>query len=115
MANAIYTGVFSSGQTLPAAQMNDVIFYLNNHDHGTEANGGIPAQFIPQVLTTSQKTALVSPSLNLMVYDTTLAAWSYWNGSSWVNLVSGPLTLPTYSGSDPVSPVNGQIWLRTDF
>jgi hypothetical protein len=42
MSNPIYTGVFSAGQTLPAAQLNDVVYYINNHDHGTEANGGAP-------------------------------------------------------------------------
>jgi hypothetical protein len=39
-------------------------------------------------LTTAQKAAIASPATGLLVYDTDLNAFSYYNGSSWMNLGS---------------------------
>ena len=114
MSNPIYSGTFSSHQQLPAAQLDAVLLALNNHDHGTETGGGLPAQFIPQILTTTQKNALVTPSTGLCVWDSTLAVFSYWNGSAWTSLGSTAVVITNLT-SDPGSPVNGQMWLRTDF
>ncbi|HYK45984.1 MAG TPA: hypothetical protein VEV83_12485 [Parafilimonas sp.] len=51
-------------------------------------------------MTTTQRTAIVSPAMGLLVYDTdTKSLWQF-NGTAWVNMASGGggLVLP-YSGS----------------
>jgi subtilisin-like proprotein convertase family protein len=80
---------------------------------GINATGAAPASsamldvsstskglLIPR-MTTAQKNAIVSPTQGLMVYDTNIQQYSYWNSSAWVNL---PSTLSggqwTTSGSD---------------
>ena len=89
-SNPIYSGVFTSHQTLPSAQLDALVFAINNHDHGTEAGGGLPVN-LAGVL---NLTYLISAGLQI-------------NSNGWALIQ--PL------GSDPGSPVTGQIWLRTDF
>lgn len=40
-------------------------------------------------LTTIQRTSIVSPATGLLVFDTNLSSFYYWNGASWTNLTSG--------------------------
>ncbi|MFH2143460.1 MAG: tail fiber domain-containing protein [Bacteroidota bacterium] len=40
-------------------------------------------------LTTAQRTAIVTPATGLLVFDTTINGFYYYNGSSWINLSSG--------------------------
>ncbi|HBF87029.1 MAG TPA: hypothetical protein DDX39_00195 [Bacteroidales bacterium] len=40
-------------------------------------------------LTTTERTAIVSPATGLLVFDTSLNAFYYYSGSSWINLTSG--------------------------
>lgn len=42
--------------------------------------------FLPPVMTTTQKLAIVSPAEGLQVYDLTLHQLSYFNGTTWVNV-----------------------------
>jgi hypothetical protein len=39
--------------------------------------------FLPPVMTTTQKNAIATPASGLIVYDTTLNALNFYNGSSW--------------------------------
>jgi len=55
--------------------------------------------------------------ITLTYGQTTITATSIQDARSFLvfpYVPSSVVILPTYSGSDPVSPVNGQIWLRTD-
>ena len=90
MANPIYSGSFSSHQTLPAAQLDALIYAINNHDHGTETGGGLPVNL------TGIITIALLQAAGLQVNS---------NGYSLLQTTT----------SDPGSPVNGQMWLRTDF
>ncbi|OFX18332.1 MAG: hypothetical protein A2033_00665, partial [Bacteroidetes bacterium GWA2_31_9] len=40
-------------------------------------------------LTTAQRTTISVPATGLLVFDTNLNSFYYWNGSSWTNLTSG--------------------------
>lgn len=40
-------------------------------------------------LTTTQRSAIVSPATGLLVFDTTINGFYYYNGTSWINLTSG--------------------------
>ena len=40
--------------------------------------------FLPPRMTTTQKNAIATPAAGLMVYDTTLNAISYYNGTTWI-------------------------------
>jgi hypothetical protein len=37
-------------------------------------------------MTTAQKTAITTPATGLLVYDTTLGKFSYYNGTAWINM-----------------------------
>ena len=89
MSNQIYTGVFTSHQVLPSAQLDALILALN-HDHGPEAGGGLPVNLTGVLTIALLQTAGVQINSN---------------GYSLLQTVT----------SDPVSPVTGQMWLRTDF
>jgi hypothetical protein len=41
--------------------------------------------FLPPVMTTTQKNAIATPASGLIVYDTTLNALNFYNGSSWLS------------------------------
>ncbi|MEY4925718.1 MAG: hypothetical protein RI894_154, partial [Bacteroidota bacterium] len=47
-------------------------------------------------LTTTQRTTIASPATGLLVYDTTLGAFYFYNGAAWTGINSG-----TFSESDP--------------
>lgn len=55
----------------------------------------IAAGFLPPVVTTAQKNAIVSPALGSIVYDSTLNFLQEWNGTAWVNVA--PVTTPAGS------------------
>jgi trimeric autotransporter adhesin len=40
-------------------------------------------------LTSTQRTSIVSPAVGLVVFDTSVNGFYYWNGSAWTNLTSG--------------------------
>ncbi|MFH2143459.1 MAG: hypothetical protein ABIJ97_13625 [Bacteroidota bacterium] len=40
-------------------------------------------------LTTAQRTAIVTPATGLLVFDTSINGFYYYNGSTWINLTSG--------------------------
>ncbi|MFH2143558.1 MAG: hypothetical protein ABIJ97_14120 [Bacteroidota bacterium] len=40
-------------------------------------------------LTTAQRTAIVTPATGLLVFDTTINGFYFYNGSAWINLSSG--------------------------
>jgi len=90
MANPIYTGVFSSHQQLSSAQLDALVFALNNHDHGTESGGGLPIAI--SGLPVLNVASLIAAGLQ-------------------VNTLGFPF-IQTLS-ADPVSPVSGQIWINT--
>lgn len=43
-------------------------------------------------LTSAQRVAILSPSIGVLVYDTTLGAFYYWDGAQWVRFaqINGP-------------------------
>ena len=48
-------------------------------------------------MTTTQRNAIVSPATGLMVYDTTLSSFYFYNGSSWASIGGGSGTSMLYS------------------
>ena len=62
-------------------------------------NGGVTVNsttqaFVLPRMTTTQKTAIVTPTTSALVYDTTLGKYQYWNGSAWVDFGGG--SIPTF-------------------
>lgn len=45
--------------------------------------------FLIPRLTTVQRTSITSPSTSLLVFDTNLNSFYFWNGTAWTNLTSG--------------------------
>src|SRR5947199_827003 len=60
-------------------------------------------------LTTAQRTSIVTPPKGLMVYDSTLQIFYYYDGSNWqgVSNSSNAWSLSGNSGSDPTSQFIG--------
>ena len=52
-------------------------------------------------LTTAQRTAIVSPATSLLVFDTSLNGFYYYNGTTWINLSSGSSSGLLWSYSSP--------------
>ena len=50
--------------------------------------------FLPPVMTTTQKNAIATPASGLIVYDTTLNALNFYNGSSWSSGGGGGMVYP---------------------
>lgn len=59
-------------------------------------------------MTTAQRTAIAGPATGLLVFDTTVGTFFYYNGTAWVMLTSGP---PGWSlnGNTGTSPVLNYI------
>jgi len=45
--------------------------------------------FLPPRMTTVQRNAIASPASGLVIYNTTSSAFNYYNGSTWIELMSG--------------------------
>lgn len=56
-------------------------------------------------MTTAQRTAIASPASGLLVFDTTVNSFYYYNGTAWVTLTSGASgwALSGNSGTNPAS------------
>ncbi len=57
-------------------------------------------------MTTAQKAAIASPATGLLVYDTTLGGFYFYDGSGWVAITSGNTTITSWqktgnAGTDP--------------
>ena len=50
--------------------------------------------FLPPVMTTTQKNAIATPASGLIVYDTTLNALNFYNGTSWSSGGGGGMVYP---------------------
>jgi hypothetical protein len=59
--------------------------YLKLQAQSTEIK---PGSVFPSI-TTVQKNAIAIKPIGLLVFDTTLNQYTYWNGSSWVNIAGG--------------------------
>ncbi|GAB4277899.1 MAG: hypothetical protein Kow0068_01250 [Marinilabiliales bacterium] len=57
--------------------------------------------FLAPRMTTAQRNAIASPAAGLLVYDTSVGGYYYYNGSSWVNLTSGATSGPFWSYNSP--------------
>jgi hypothetical protein len=57
--------------------------------------------FLAPRMTTTQKNAISSPATGLLVYDTVLLGYSFYNGSVWINLNS-VLNNPMTTGGDVI-------------
>ncbi|MBI4648676.1 MAG: hypothetical protein HY738_19350 [Bacteroidia bacterium] len=52
-------------------------------------------------LTTAQRTAIASPAIGLLVFDTSIGSFYFYNGTGWVNLTYGnPSNIWSQSGSN---------------
>jgi hypothetical protein len=52
-------------------------------------------------LTTAQRTAITTPATSLLVFDTNLNGYYYYNGTTWINLSSGSSSAPFWSYTSP--------------
>ncbi|MFH2094609.1 MAG: hypothetical protein ABIJ16_02820, partial [Bacteroidota bacterium] len=57
--------------------------------------------FLAPRVTTTQRNAIASPAAGLLVYDTTIGGYYYYNGSAWLNLTTGGSTGAFWSYSSP--------------
>lgn len=93
-------GINGSGATPDASAILDV----------SATDKGI---LVPRV-TTAQKTAISSPATGLLVYDTDLSAFYYYDGSGWVGITAGGADADwTVSGNDQYSSVSGNVGIGT--
>jgi hypothetical protein len=53
-------------------------------------------------MTTTQRNAIVSPATGLMVYDTTLSSFYFYNGSSWASIGGGSGTVTSIATTSPI-------------
>lgn len=67
--NAQNVGINATGAAPDASAMLDVV---------STTRGAL----IPR-MTTAQRTAIAAPATGLFVYDTTLSAFLYWDGTAW--------------------------------
>lgn len=67
---------------------------------------------VPRV-STAQRTAIVSPAKGLMVYDSTVNQFAYYNGTAW-QLISTATNSWTVSGIDQYSSVSGNVGIGTN-
>jgi trimeric autotransporter adhesin len=63
--------------------------------------------FLIPRLTTTQRNAIVAPATGLLVFDTSLNGFYYFNGSVWVNLSSGSSSGLIWSYSSPNAYLTG--------
>jgi hypothetical protein len=66
---------------------------------------------VPRV-STAQRTAIASPAKGLMVYDSTVNQFAYYNGTAWQLLNAGASSW-TVSGTNQYSAVTGQVGIGT--
>ncbi|MFH2095150.1 MAG: hypothetical protein ABIJ16_05570 [Bacteroidota bacterium] len=57
--------------------------------------------FLAPRLTSVQRTAIISPVAGLLVYDTTVGGYYYYNGSVWLNITTGGSTGAFWSYASP--------------
>ena len=65
---------------------------------------------IPRV-TSAERTAIVTPATSLLVFDTSLNGFWYYDGAAWVSLFTGPEVDPTWDGS---ALFTGATWRSGD-
>jgi len=63
-------------------------------------------------MTTTQKNAIVSPTISMQLFDTTIQKFQYWNGSIWVNSDSSPQNLQ--SVTDVGNTTTNDIFVKDD-
>jgi hypothetical protein len=83
----------NAGQVNIKASFSGNIRFLRDCIFGTDGANNASAQlqidsttkgFLPPRMTTTQRNAIASPAAGLMVYDTTLNAMFYFNGTIWI-------------------------------
>jgi hypothetical protein len=102
-----------------------VLSYLNIYGQnvGINATGAAPAPsamldiasttsglLIPR-MTTAQRTAIAAPATGLLVYDTSLNMFYYYNGTAWVPMATSGgwlLTGNTLAGTELIGSLNNQ-------
>lgn len=62
--------------------------YVANSSAMLDVKSSSKGMLVPR-LTTTQRTAIPSPATGLLVYDTTIGSFYYYNGTSWTNITSG--------------------------
>jgi hypothetical protein len=67
---------------------------------------------IPRV-TTAQRTAIAAPANGLMLYDTNLSAFWFYNGSVWTSVGSGAASQWTVIGNDIYNNNTGNVGIGT--
>jgi Chaperone of endosialidase len=97
-ANAQSFAINSTG----AAANNSAILDITSTTKGV---------LVPRV-STAQRTAIVAPAKGLMVYDSTLNQFAYYNGTAWTLLNAGGSSW-TVSGSHQYSSVSGNVGVGT--
>jgi roadblock/LC7 domain-containing protein len=88
--------------TTGAAANNSAILDITSTSKGV---------LVPRV-STAQRTAIVAPAKGLMVYDSTVNQFTYYNGTAWTLLNAGGSSW-TVSGSHQYSSVSGNMGVGT--
>lgn len=87
-ANAQNVGINATGAAPAASAMLDV----------TSTTSGL---LIPR-MTSAQRTAIAAPATGLLVYDTTIGSFYYWDGTQWIWMLSNT-TGWTLTGNTPAA------------
>ena len=64
-------------------------------------------------MTTTERDAVSSPATGLMIFNTTMNAFNFYNGTGWDKIVAGDDGDWTISGSNMYSTVTGNVGIGT--
>ena len=80
--------------------------YTANSSSMLDVKSTTKGLLIPR-LTTAQRVAIITPATGLLVFDTSLNGFYYYNGSAWINLSSGSSSGLLWSYSSPYVYLTG--------
>ncbi|OFX43010.1 MAG: hypothetical protein A2046_08790 [Bacteroidetes bacterium GWA2_30_7] len=95
-----------SGLVAQNIAITDDDTYTANASAMLDVKSTTKGMLIPR-LTTAQRTAIVTPATSLLVFDTTLGGFYYYNGTVWINLSSGSSSGLLWSYSSPYVYLTG--------
>lgn len=112
MSKCIFIAVVSLWCHCSAAQSVGIGTTSPNASAQLDINSTTKGLLIPRV-TTAQRTAIAAPANGLMVYDTNLSAFWFYNGSSWSSVGGGATSPWTANGNNIYNSNSGNVGIGT--